>query len=144
MKKNAQYLALIAHVVESKLAELDGVEVGVKTGRQLQAPGVDENGAALSPAEMRNALGELFTDVGQRAGLEVLFETPAVLLEQFCVMAQANKHDAAQLLNIIRSSFLVAYLTPETNERAYQHLEGIDALREELISQRSVAGMTMQ
>lgn len=144
MNQGPEYGALIAHVVESKLLELDRIESGSKTGRRLVLAGVGESGQPLTQVEQRAALGQLFKDIGERAGLEVLFETPAVLLEQFCIMSVVKNHDTAGLVKTIRSSFMITYLNPETSDRAYQHLEGLEALRAEMIVQRSVSGMTKQ
>jgi hypothetical protein len=121
--------AQIAAVVEVKLQELDAIPHGIETGRRLEI-----GGQALEST--RDYLRRAFTDIGKRVGIDVLERTPAVMLDQLAIMSAMKNHDTAGLLKSLSNSFMIAYVTPETSERAYAHLVGLEALRGEVQQRR--------
>lgn len=128
MTSTSDYTAEIEAVVDAKLAELATIPVGPLTGRRLELAGDEANIAAY----VRRAM----ICIGQSLGLHLLKATPAVVLEQLCVVSAAKDHDTAGLLKSLINSFLVAYVTPETCDRAFAHLEGLEALRAEVSEAR--------
>ena len=124
------YAALVASVVESKLQELASIPYGRETGRPLQLGGI-------SPEYAAEYLRRCFTDIAQRLGVDLFRQTPVILLDQMAVMSATKDHDTAGLLKSVINSFLIAYSTPETSDRAYAHLEGLEALRAEVAAGRA-------
>lgn len=122
------YSVEIAAAVDAKLAELSAIPVGSLTGRRLELGGDKDKNAA----HIRRTM----IDVGQRVGLHFLQMTPAVALEQLCIMSAVKGHDTAGLLKSLINSFLIAYVTPETVDQAYAHLVGLEGLRQEVNTQR--------
>jgi hypothetical protein len=124
------YAALVASVVDSKLNELATIPHGPETGRRLQIGG-------RTPEQIHEYLRATFTDVAHRLGVDLFRQTPAIVLDQLAVMSATKKHDAAGMLRNVINGFLSAYSTPETSDRAYEHLEGLGALRAEVAAGRA-------
>ncbi|BAW27496.1 hypothetical protein [Pseudomonas putida] len=128
MTSASDYTAEIEAAVDAKLAELAAMPMGVLTGRRLEL-----GGDTVANAEyVRKAM----IDIGQRVGLHFLQMTPAVSLEQLCVVSAVKNHDTAGLLKSLINSFLIAYVTPETSDQAYAHLVGLEALRQDVKQRR--------
>lgn len=123
------YQALIAEAVAKKIQALDGIPYGGASGRRLQL-GVSD------PSVIPDIYRKGFTDIAERVGLHFFEECPAVALDQMVVMSINKDHDTAGLLKSLINSFLVAYVTPETSDRAYSHLVGLESLREEVGTRR--------
>lgn len=130
------YDVAIAETVEAKLLELDGLTVGMATGRRLEFNGA-KPGSQYTPAEIRALMGRSMADIGRRVGLHFLQMTPAVALEQFIIVSVIKDQDTAGLIKSLINSFLVTYCTPETTDRAYVHLEGLEGLRREVAARRN-------
>lgn len=128
MTSASDYTAEIEAAVDAKLAELANVPMGVLYGRRLELGG----DTALNAEYVRKAM----IDIGQRVGLHFLQMTPAVALEQLCVVSAVKNHDTAGLLKSLINSFMIAYVTPETSDQAYAHLVGLEALRQDVNQQR--------
>lgn len=124
----SDYTAEIEAAVDTKLAELATMPIGVLTGRRLELGG----DTVANAKYIRNAM----IDVGQRVGLHFLQMTPAVALEQLCVASAVKNHDTAGLLKSLINSFLIAYATPETSDQAYAHLVGLEVLRQDVKQRR--------
>jgi len=124
------YTALVASVVESKLSELATIPYGNETGRRLQL-------GSLSPDDANVYLRRCFTDIAQRVGIDLFMQTPVILLDQLAVMSAVKSHDTAGLIKSVINSFLIAYSTPETHDRAYAHLVGLESLRGEVATSRA-------
>jgi hypothetical protein len=124
------YTALVASVVESKLSELASIPFGRDTGRRLQIGG-------RTPEQTHDYLRATFTDLAQRLGVDLFRQTPAILLDQLAVMSAMKGHDPAGMLRNVINGFLCAYSTPETSDRAFDHLEGLGALRAEVAAGRA-------
>lgn len=123
------YQALIEDAVEKKLSELDGVPVGLATGRRMEL-------GAKDPSKIRDIYRRSFTDIAERLGLHFFEMTPVVALDQLVVVSVTKNQDTAGLVKSLINSFLVAYVTPETHQRAYDCLEGLEALRTEVSTRR--------
>jgi hypothetical protein len=94
------------------------------------------SGRAMGESERRKALTVLFGEIAKGMGTERFLETPVERLDQFAVMSVVNNHDTAGLLRSLVNSFMIAYSTPETSERAFHSLLKIEALRAELAESR--------
>lgn len=131
----------IAQAVEAKLRELDHIPYGSIAGRRLEFAGKFEDGQRirLTPAEVRQQIGLCLADIAGRLGVVFFNQTPAVVLEQLVVMSIIKNHDTAGLLKSLINSFLVAYSTPETHERAYQGLVDLEGMRAEVGETRKLA-----
>ena len=131
----------IAQAVEAKLRELDGIPYGSIAGRRLELGGKLDDGQhiRLPPAEARQQIGLYLTDIAGRLGIGFFNQAPAVVLEQLVVMSIIKNHDTAGLLKSLINSFLVAYSTPETHERAYQSLVDLEGMRAEVGEARKLA-----
>ena len=123
------YDAQIAEAVEAKLVELDSLPVGVASGRRLEW-------GAVSGIDRRELLRRSLTDIAQRLGLHFFQMTPVVALEQFVILSVIKDHDTAGLLKSLINSFMVAYCSPETTDRAYGNLVALEALRREVAIRR--------
>jgi len=123
------YSAQIAAVVDAKLLELATIPVGVLSGRRLELGG--------DKAKAGDYLRRAMIDVGERVGLHFLEMTPVIALEQFCITAALKDHDVAGLLKSLINSFMVGYLTPETSDRAFAHLEGLEDIRTRVATHRA-------
>lgn len=131
----------IAQAVDAKLSELDHTPYGSMAGRRLGGAGKLEDGQRirLNPAEARQQIGLCLADIADRLGVDFFNQTPAVVLEQLTVMSIIKNHDTAGLLKSLINSFLVAYSTPETSERAYQSLVDLEGMRAEVGAARKLA-----
>jgi len=74
----------------------------------------------------------LFAEIIKGMGADRFSETPVELLDQFAVMSVIKNHDTGGLLRSLVNSFLIAYSTPETADRAYLALMQLEALRVEV------------
>ena len=117
-----------------KATELKTLPHGDLGGRRLQLGGKD---GPLDNQASWTALKPLFDDLGKRLGPTFMRVTPAVVIEQFCIQSVIRNEDTAGLLVSLLNSFMLAYLTPELSERAFQHLVGLEGLRQELAQLRS-------
>lgn len=123
------YKALIAEAVDKKLAELAGIPIGSASGRRLEL-------GLSNPAAIPDVYRRGFTDVAERLGVPFFEQIPVVALDQLIVVSVTKDHDTAGLLKSLINSFLVAYVSPETSDRAYSHLVGLESLREEVATRR--------
>lgn len=130
MNQTEMYAALVAASVNTKVRELATIPYGCVTGRRLQLGG-------QTPEQVNEYLVRAFTDIAKRIGVDLFRQTPAILLDQLAVMSAVKGHDTAGLLKSAINSFLIAYSTPETHDRAYAHLEGLEALRAEVAAGRA-------
>jgi hypothetical protein len=119
----------IVDAVESKLLELDGIAFGAATGRRFQMAGKNSDGSLMTPAQHRENLRRVLTDIAERVGLHFFQMTEAVMLDQLVTVAVIQNHDTAGLLKSLLNSFLIAYTNKETHVHAYQHLLGLELLR---------------
>jgi len=95
-----------------------------------------KTGLPLTPDERRESLRFLFGEMIKGMGIERFAETPVELLDQFAVMSVVQNHDTAGLLRSLMNSFVIAYSTPETAERAYLALTQLERLRTEVAQAR--------
>lgn len=126
------YDAQIAEAVEAKLVELDTIPVGSLSGRRLELD--NKLGAEATRDLMRRSM----VDIAQRVGLHFFQLTPPVALEQVIIVSAARNHDTAGLIKSLINSFMIAYCTPETSERAYNQLLELEALRKEVAVRRQL------
>ncbi|MDG9809450.1 MULTISPECIES: hypothetical protein [Pseudomonas] len=129
-ERDALYGAVVAMAVTAKLQELAGIPFGMESGRRLDIGGI-------TPEKRDQYMSAAFAEIAQRLGVDLFRQTPAVLLEQLAVMSALKDHDTAGLLKSMINSFLIAYVTPETHERAYAHLQGLESLRGEIAANRA-------
>lgn len=122
---------VLKSVAEAKYDEVLALVHGSVTGRRLQL-----HSDNLPHEHIRSVMVDQYVDIGRRLGADFLRDTPAVALEQFTIMAINRDHDTAGLLKSLINSFLIAYLTPETNSRAFDHLLELEALRGEVSHER--------
>lgn len=95
------------------------------------------SGLPLPPEERRRTLTILFAELARGMGLDRFLETPVERLDQFAVMSVVKNHDTAGLLRSLLNSFMIAYSCPETVDRAFTALLGLEALRAEIADTRS-------
>jgi len=119
-------------IIDGKLEELAQIPPGPHGGRRLELGGA-------SKSEYEQILRRSMEDIARRVSPDLLQMLPAVALEQLVVMSVVKDHDTAGLLKSLLNSFLVAYITPETHQRAFRHLEGLEQLRSEVAQQRQPA-----
>ncbi|MBB4861689.1 hypothetical protein HNP46_000500 [Pseudomonas nitritireducens] len=129
MDQEAKELELLEKIASAKLDELREVPKGAQFGRRLEL-------GATSNVDIEQAIKAQLVDIGRRMGPDFLINTPAVALEQFSIQAIVRDEDTAGLLKSLVNSFMLAYLTPETTERAVAHLQGLEALRLEVAKTR--------
>lgn len=91
-----------------------------------------KTGMPLSPEKRRENLRILFGEILKGMGVEHFAKTPVELLDQFAVMSVVKNHDTAGLLRSLINSFVIAYSTPETSDRAVQALTQLEGLRGEV------------
>lgn len=91
-----------------------------------------KTGLPLSPEKRRENLRILFGEILKGMGMEHFAKTPVELLDQFAVMSVVKNHDTAGLLRSLINSFVIAYSTPETSDRAVQALTQLEGLRGEV------------
>jgi hypothetical protein len=90
------------------------------------------SGKPFDPERRRKHLMILFAEIIKGMGSDRFAETPVELLAQFAVMSVIKNHDTGGLLRSLVNSFLIAYSTPETADRAYLALTQLEALRVEV------------
>lgn len=90
------------------------------------------SGKPFAPEQRREHLMILFAEIIKGMGADRFSETPVELLDQFAVMSVIKNHDTGGLLRSLVNSFLIAYSTPETADRAYLALMQLEALRVEV------------
>ena len=90
------------------------------------------SGKPFAPEQRREHLMILFAEIIKGMGADRFSETPVELLDQFAVMSVIKNHDTGGLLRSLVHSFLIAYSTPETADRAYLALMQLEALRVEV------------
>lgn len=95
-----------------------------------------KTGLPLSPEDRRESLRILFGEMVKGMGVERFAETPVELLDQFAVMSVVKNHDTAGLLRSLINSFVIAYSTPETSDRAFFTLRQLEDLRSEVAETR--------
>lgn len=108
-------------IAEAKYAEACATPYGIETGRRIELASARAD--AIRPAIIAQLMG-----MGRRLGAHFLAQTPAVALEQFAINAIINDHDAAALIKSLINSYMLAYITPETTTRAFEHLRGLEQL----------------
>lgn len=116
-------------IIEAKLQELAEIPPGPLSGRRLELGGI-------SQTERDRILREGLRDIANRLSPSLLEMMPAVALDQLIVMSVVKQQDTAGLLKSLLNSFLVAYISPETHDRAFNHLEGLEKLRAEVATTR--------
>jgi len=99
------------------------------------------SGKPLTQEERRKVLTILFGEIAKGMGADRFAKTPIERLDQFAVMSVAKNHDTGGLLLSLVNSFMIAYSTPETSDRAFATLTQIEALRAEVAYDR---GQTTQ
>lgn len=121
----------IAEAVEAKLQEVDKIPYGGGSGRRLELGGHMEDGKRVrhDPAEAREMVGKCMAEIAARVGLDFFREADALRLEQLAVMSICRNHDTGGLLRSLINSFFDAYNHPVTNEKAYECLLTLEALR---------------
>lgn len=142
MPENTQHDAEIELAVQTKLLELDCVPAGAVTDRRLGPNHKSGCGASLAHAETRELVRAGMICLAQRFGLHFFAMTPAPVLEQLVLMAVAKEHDAAMLIQRLLSSFLIAYITPETSDAAVARLDSLESLRRAAAGHRFQTGVT--
>ena len=95
-----------------------------------------KTGMPLSPEKRRENLRILFGEILKGMGVEHFAKTPVELLDQFAVMSVVKNHDTAGLLRSLINSFVIAYSTPETSDRAFLALTQLEDLRAEVAQAR--------
>jgi hypothetical protein len=95
-----------------------------------------KTGMPLSPEKRRENLRILFGEILKGMGVEHFAKTPVELLDQFAVMSVVKNHDTAGLLRSLINSFVIAYSTPETSDRAFLALTQLEDLRAEVAKAR--------
>lgn len=95
-----------------------------------------KTGMPLSPEKRRENLRILFGEILKGMGVEHFAKTPVELLDQFAVMSVVKNHDTAGLLSSLINSFVIAYSTPETSDRAFLALTQLEDLRAEVAQAR--------
>lgn len=95
-----------------------------------------KTGLALPPEKRRESLMFLFGEIMKGMGVERFAETPVELLDQFAVMSVVKDDDTAGLLRSLVNSFVIAYSTPETSDRAFLALTQLEDLRAEVAKAR--------
>lgn len=131
MNQHQQQLRDLATAMYAEVAALDH---GTATGRRLAL-----GAANMTPEQIKNAVIDQFVDIANRLGVDFFSQTPAVALEQFVIMAIIRNEDTAGLLKSLINSFMVSYITPETADRAFQHLVGLEGLRAEVAKSRQAS-----
>lgn len=121
----------IHQLAVAKYREVCCLPHGSDSGRRLELSGSD-----LTPEAIDEHVLTQYIDIGHRLGPHFLQSIPAVALEQFSIMAIARGEDTAGLLKSLLNSFMAAYLTPETSERAFAHLVDLEDLRAEVADSR--------
>lgn len=95
-----------------------------------------KTGMPLSPEKRRENLRILFGEILKGMGVEHFAKTPVELLDQFAAMSVVKNHDTAGLLSSLINSFVIAYSTPETSDRAFLALTQLEDLRAEVAQAR--------
>lgn len=129
---------LIKLAVIAKLAELEGIPVGTESGRRLTGENLRQQGIDLTPDQLRAALANNYCDIAERLGLQFFQALPVVALEQFTLMSIIRNEDCAGLLKSLNISFMLTYLTPEASGEAFDHLLGLEALRQRVAESRNL------
>lgn len=119
------------------LKDLVENRVGVALNHRFRCELADpETGNPLTTDQRRETLTTLFGEVAKAMGFERFAETPVERLDQFSVMSVVNNHDTGGMLRSLVNSFMIAYATPETTDRAFRALLQIEALRAEVADSR--------
>lgn len=121
--------SLFQHMFTAAITERVDVALQHQYRCELADP---KTGKPFSAEERRQCLTLLFTEIAKGMGLERFAETPVERLDQFAVMSVVKNQDTAGLLRSLVNSFMIAYSTPETAERAFRALLDIEALRAEV------------
>lgn len=132
MDNPSQHQQSLRDLATVKYAEVKALDHGLITGRRLELAMLN-----TPPEQIEASIIDQFVDIAQRLGSEFFAHTPAVALEQLVIMAITRNEDSAGLLKSLINSFMVAYMTPETSERAFQHLLGLEGLRAEVAKGRA-------
>ena len=126
MPKNLKTDDLISVLIESR------VEKAMEHPHFRLELADGKTGLPLSAEKRRESLRILFGEIIKGMGLERFAETPVELLDQFAVMSVVKDDDTAGLLRSLINSFVIAYSTPETSDRAVQALTQLEGLRGEV------------
>lgn len=129
---------LLAMVARAKYAEVQALSVGPASGRRLEL-----SFAGATPELIKEQVLPQLIDIGRRLGTEFLMNSPAVMLEQFSIMAIMRNEDTAGLISSLLNGFMLAYMTPETVDGAVTQLNGLSALRREIAVSRGVTPWPM-
>jgi translation initiation factor IF-1 len=130
MPKNLKTDDLISVLIESR------VEKAMEHPHFRLELADGKTGLPLSAEKRRESLRILFGEIIKGMGLERFAETPVELLDQFAVMSVVKDDDTAGLLRSLINSFVIAYSTPETSDRAFLALTQLEDLRAEVAKAR--------
>jgi len=130
MPKNLKTDDLISVLIESR------VEKAMEHPHFRLELADGKTGLPLSAEKRRESLRILFGEIIKGMGLERFAETPVELLDQFAVMSVVKDDDTAGLLRSLINSFVIAYSTPETSDRAFLALTQVEDLRAEVAQAR--------
>lgn len=90
------------------------------------------DGGPVSGQGRREILSAGFAQLRMALGAERFDAMPAEALDQFTVMSVIKDHDGRGLIVSLMNSFMIAYVTPETCDKAYACLEELERLRGEV------------
>lgn len=124
----------LREVAKAKYVEATATPHGRLTGRRLA---IAQEG--LTQQMLESMVIDQLVDTGRRLGVEFLQNTPAIALEQFAVMAISRNDDTAGMIKSLINSFMIAYLTPETTDQAFEHLVGLESLRSAVADSRGLS-----
>lgn len=130
MPKNLKTDDLISVLIESR------VEKAMEHPHFRLELADGKTGLPLTAEKRRESLRILFGEIIKGMGLERFAETPVELLDQFAVMSVVKDDDTAGLLRSLINSFVIAYSTPETSDRAFLALTQLEDLRAEVAKAR--------
>lgn len=120
-------------MLETMIAERVETALACKFRCELGNP---KTGMPMTPDDRRRFLTRAFAELVKGMGADRFAETPVERLDQFAVMSVIKDHDTAGLLLSLVNSFMIAYSTPETADRAFSALLQIEALRAEVAEAR--------
>jgi hypothetical protein len=114
----------LREVATAKYVEATDTPHGRLTGRRLA---MASNGLTQQMLELM--VIDQLVDTGRRLGVEFLQNTPAI----------SRNDDTAGMIKSLINSFMVAYLTPETTDQAFDHLVGLESLRGAVADSRGLS-----
>lgn len=116
-----QLEAIRTHIVNLKVQEALQNNYRLELG---SAPGTP-----IDDAQREKNLTILFNELVIALGIERFMETPVEALDQVAVMTVVKNHDTRGIFVSLINSFIAAYQTPETSEKAFKCLEELESLK---------------